>query len=198
MREVRPGVWYWTADHPEWKPNPKEHWQQQEVSSYAIDDGERLLLFDPLALPGEIEQLAGERETMIVLTCPWHRRDGPALKERLGWSIYVPPPDPPDPDPVDGEVFSAGDQLPIGIEAFLGMEPNDLVVWVESAKALVAGDTLIDRGGGLEFPIAWANRVEPAEQTLERLRGLLELPVELVLPTHGNPADRGALERALS
>ena len=30
------------------------------------------------------------------------------------------------------------------------------------------------------------------------LRPLLELPVELVLPTHGAPTDRAALERALS
>jgi glyoxylase-like metal-dependent hydrolase (beta-lactamase superfamily II) len=36
------------------------------------------------------------------------------------------------------------------------------------------------------------------EQILESLRPLLELPVELVLPTHGAPADRAALERALS
>jgi hypothetical protein len=28
------------------------------VSSYAIDDGDRLLLFDPLAVPREIEELA--------------------------------------------------------------------------------------------------------------------------------------------
>jgi hypothetical protein len=28
------------------------------VSSYAVDDDERLLLFDPLAVPREIEELA--------------------------------------------------------------------------------------------------------------------------------------------
>jgi len=28
------------------------------VSSYATDDGERLLLFDPLAVPAELEELA--------------------------------------------------------------------------------------------------------------------------------------------
>jgi len=38
----------------------------------------------------------------------------------------------------------------------------------------------------------------PPEQILEALRPLLELPVEHVLPTHGAPTDRGALERALS
>jgi glyoxylase-like metal-dependent hydrolase (beta-lactamase superfamily II) len=78
------------------------------------------------------------------------------------------------------------------------MEPNDLVLWVESRRALVAGDTLIDRGNGLEFPAYWANKGVPSEQILESLRALLELPVELALPTHGAPTDRAALERALS
>jgi len=78
------------------------------------------------------------------------------------------------------------------------MEPNDLVLWVESRRALVAGDTLIDRGHGLEFPAGWASKDVPPEQILQALRPLLELPVELVLPTHGPPTDRAALERALA
>ena len=78
------------------------------------------------------------------------------------------------------------------------MEPNDLVLWVERRRALVAGDALIDRGQGFEFPTDWANKGVPAEEILEALRPLLELPVELVLPTHGAPTDRPALERALS
>ena len=65
------------------------------------------------------------------------------------------------------------------------MEPNDLVLWIDSRRALVAGDTLIDRGEGLEFPADWANKDVRTEQILEALRPLLELPVELVLPTHG-------------
>jgi glyoxylase-like metal-dependent hydrolase (beta-lactamase superfamily II) len=101
-------------------------------------------------------------------------------------------------------MFSAGDRLPVGVEAFPGMEPNDLVLWIESRGALVTGDTLIDRGHGLEFPADWAStgaiaeRGLPPEQILETLRPLLELPVALVLPTHGGPTDRVALERALS
>ena len=78
------------------------------------------------------------------------------------------------------------------------MESNDLVLWIESRRALVAGDTLIDRGYGFEFPVDWANKGVPAEQILDSLRPLLELPVELVLPTHGAPTDRSALERALA
>ncbi|MGE5274386.1 MAG: hypothetical protein ACM3QU_11605 [Verrucomicrobiota bacterium] len=81
MRAVRPGLWHWEAPHPQWRPS--EPWGP-EVSSYAIDDGERLLLVDPLAVPGEIERLAADREAAIVLTCPWHERDARSLAERLG------------------------------------------------------------------------------------------------------------------
>ena len=195
MREVQPGVWHWEAPHPDWKPG--EEWDQL-VSSYVIDDGERLLLFDPLAPPGLVDELAAERQTAIVLTCPWHARDAQSLAERLGAPLYVPPPDEGDPNSVAGQVFRAGDLLPVGVEAFPGMESNDLVLWVESHRALVAGDTLIDRGHGLEFPADWAPKGVPPEQILEALRPLLELPVELVLPTHGAPADRAVLERTLS
>jgi glyoxylase-like metal-dependent hydrolase (beta-lactamase superfamily II) len=128
----------------------------------------------------------------------WHRRDGQRVAERLGAPLYVPPPDEGDPSPVQGEVFSAGDRLPVGLDAFPGMEPNDLVLWVESRRALVVGDTLIDRGNGLEFPVEWADKGVLPEQILEGLRPLPELPVEHVLATHRGPADRAALERALS
>ena len=195
MREVETGIWHWEAPHPDWKPGAD--WSEL-VSSYAIDDGERLLLFDPLALPSELEKIAVGRETAIVLTSPWHARDAESLAERLGVPLYVPPPDEGDPNPVKGQVFGAGDLLPVGVEAFPGMEPNDLVLWVESRRALVVGDTFIDRGNGFEFPVDWADKGVPAEQILGALRPLLELPVEVVLPTHGAPTDRAALECALS
>ena len=63
------------------------------MSSYAIADDERLLLFDPLGVPGEIEELAAERETAIVLTAPWHERDAESLVARLGVPVYTPLPD---------------------------------------------------------------------------------------------------------
>jgi glyoxylase-like metal-dependent hydrolase (beta-lactamase superfamily II) len=195
VQELQTGVWHWEAPHPEWR---HEDWDYKDVSSYAIDDGVRLLLFDPLAVPDEILELAAERETAIVLTSPWHRRDAVTLAEQLGAQIYVPPPDPPDPDPVPGQVFRAGDRLAIGVEAFPGREePNDLMLWIESRKALVAGDTLVDRGQGLEFLPEWAPDGVAPEAILEALQPLRELPVELVLPTHGPPTDRAALERAL-
>jgi glyoxylase-like metal-dependent hydrolase (beta-lactamase superfamily II) len=199
VRELQTGLWYWEAPHPDWTPaQGGPHGWGPEVSSYAIDDGERLLLFDPLAPPTLVDEVATGRDPVVVLTCPWHERDARSLVERLGAPVFVPPPDEGNKDPIEGQVFSVGDRLPVGIEAFPGMEPNDLVLWVESRRALVVGDTLIDRGRGLEFPADWANKGVPPDQILDALRPLLELPVELVLPTHGAPTDRAALERALS
>ena len=198
MREVRSGVWHWEARHPEWN---ERQWWGPEVSSYAIDDGARLVLFDPLLPPAEIDKLAEERETAIVLTCPWHRRDAESLANRYGAPLYVPPPDAGDPSPVDGTVFREGERLPVGVEAFPGMEPNDLVLWVESHGALVAGDTLQDRGDGLHFLGELTNNVPAGfdtKQILQAMQPLLALPVEIVLLTHGAPADRAALERALA
>lgn len=155
-------------------------------------------------MPAEICELASRREPHIGLTCPWHRRDSVQLASQLGAQIHVPPPDAPDPDPVPGSVFVAGDVLEIGIEAYPGLEPNDLVLWIPGIHALVTGDTLIDFGQSLEFPVAWASSGVPAEvgvpvvDLLAGLQPLLDLPVDIVLPTHGVPADRAALERALS
>jgi glyoxylase-like metal-dependent hydrolase (beta-lactamase superfamily II) len=195
VREVRSGVWHWQAPHPDWKPG--EEWDQ-EVSSYAIDDGERVLFFDPLALPPEVDELADGRETAVVLTCPWHARDAESISERLGAPIYVPAPDEGDPNPLPGQVFAAGDVLPIGVEAFPGMDANDVILWVESRAAVIAGDTLVDLGEGLQIPAGWLPDGVTREQVVEGLRPLLERKIEHVLPTHGEPTDRTSLERALS
>jgi glyoxylase-like metal-dependent hydrolase (beta-lactamase superfamily II) len=218
MRELAPGLWHWTAPHPQWETG--EPWDQS-VSSYAIDDGGRLLLFDPLGVPSEIEERAADRETAIVLTAPWHERDSEGLVERLGVPVYTPSPDTAEdllrtydytapegwisPDVrwlVDGEGdarwYSAGDRLPVGIQAFPGQKRNDMVLWVESHGAVVAGDTLADFGDGPQINPRWLTRNVTREQVVERLRPLLALPVEHLLETHGGPFDREALERALA
>jgi hypothetical protein len=63
-------------------------------------------------------------------------------------------------------------------------------------RTVVAGDTLIERGDGLEIPVDWLAEGVTREQVAEGLRPLLALPVEQVLATH--PSDRAGLERALS
>ena len=80
MQELQPGLWHWQAPHPAWT---SDEWWPQVVSSYAFDDGARLILFDPLAVPAEIVDLAAEREPVVVLTAPWHERDAQSLVDRL-------------------------------------------------------------------------------------------------------------------
>ena len=95
-------------------------------------------------------------------------------------------------------MYSAGDQLPVGVDALPGRLPNDVVLWIESRHAIVAGDTLVDFGQGLEIPVEWLSQGVARQQVAEGLRPLLELPVEVVLATYGGPIDKAALERALA
>jgi glyoxylase-like metal-dependent hydrolase (beta-lactamase superfamily II) len=218
VQELEPGLWHWRAPHPDWEAS--EPWDK-EVSSYAIDDGERLLIFDPLGLPTELEQLAVERELMIVLTAPWHERDAENLVERFGAPVFTPAPDTREDllekfdfeapegwrssdvawllygEAGEARVYEAGDRLDVGVEAFRGWCRNDLVLWVESRRAVIAGDTLADFGRGIEINTRWLRAGVTREQVADGLRPLLELPVEYVLPAHGAPTDRDTLERAL-
>lgn len=221
MRELAPGLWHWQAPHPEWRPS--EPWDQN-VSSYALDDGERLLFFDPIAPPSDLEEQVAEPDAAVVLTAPWHERDMQGLVERHDMPVYAPLPDTAEdlvrmfgitpeqagdgsPDlvwlrserPDNWRRYEAGDRLPSGIETFQGHKRNDIVLWLPSQGAVVAGDTLADFGSGLEMNERWLADVGTTrEEVAEGLRPLLELPVERVLATHGGPFDRAALERALA
>jgi glyoxylase-like metal-dependent hydrolase (beta-lactamase superfamily II) len=220
VRELSPGLWHWQAPHPQWRDT--EPWDPN-VSSYAIDDGERLLLFDPLGVPSEVVDMAAGRETAIVLTAPWHERDAESLVEQLGAPVYTPLPDSAQflmdtygitaeqagdgsPDVVwllrenkgEARPYEAGDKLPFGADVFPGHKLNDTVLWVESKRAVISGDTLVDFGHGLEINERWLRPGVTREEVAAGLRPLLELPVEHVLATHGGPLDRASLERALS
>ena len=217
---VAPGSWH-RRPHPDWRES--EPWDQN-VSSYAIDDGERLLLFDPLGVPSEIEALAAERETAIVLTAPWHERDCGGLVERLGVPVYTPLPDSAQylMDMYGLTAEQAGDGSPDVVWLLAREQGRGAPVRVRrpaavrrrrvpraqarttscsgsrAQRAVISGDTLVDFGQGLEINARWLQPGVTREEIAAGLRPLLELPVEHVLATHGGPTDRAALERALS
>jgi hypothetical protein len=209
MPELRPGIWHWRSPHPDWDEN---QWWPQLVSSYAIEVGRDLLLFDPLSVPDPLR----ERATAVFLTAPWHERDS----RLLGLPVHTPPVDTwqdwvekfgVDPDRVrgvqsddlawlrvgegEGEFHGPG-RWPFGIHAYAGRENNDMVFWVPGIRAVVTGDSLSDFGSGLAIQLGGRIHVRRAE-VADRLRPLLDLPFELVLPAHGEPTDRAALEHAL-
>ena len=82
---------------------------------------------------------------------------------------------------------------------------QEVIFWIPAVGALVPGDRLIGDGdGGLQVcPQSWIEDL-PSQITVtdlrERLRPLLELPVQHVLVSHGEPVlgdGRVALRRAL-
>jgi hypothetical protein len=100
----------------------------------------------------------------------------------------------------DGEGhFHEPGPWPFGIPAFAGREDNDLLLWLPAVNAIVTGDTLSDFGDRSGLHIWLGDRWNlTRDDVVQRLRPLLGLPVELVLPAHGDPAGRDALERALA
>ncbi|MBV8256515.1 MAG: hypothetical protein JOZ56_03920 [Actinobacteria bacterium] len=156
MEELRPGLWTWTAEHPEW--TPELEWGP-EVRCYAIRAGATTVLVDPVAPAPEADA--------ILLTVPWHRRSA----DELGLPVL--------------------DTPPPGIEARPGFFAEERAYWVPEHRALVLGDAWMD---GNVAPTEWATDDPEAPA---RLRALLELPFELVLPTHGEVADRAAFEASL-
>ena len=94
------------------------------------------LLRPARACPRSSRRSPPSRETAIVLTCTWHRRDAVALAERLGAPLHVPPPDDGDAGPIPGARVRRRRPVTRRRRGGPGMEPNDLALWVEkSARA---------------------------------------------------------------
>jgi glyoxylase-like metal-dependent hydrolase (beta-lactamase superfamily II) len=176
VEELRPGLWHWSAVHPTW--------EQNEVQSYAWDAGSTLVLLDPLSPPSLVDELVGGKEVATVLTCDWHDRSAPQLVERLGAAVYA---------PAGGEGvlsahhFEPGDALPGGLVAYRATHRGEVALWIAEAGALVVGDSLLTKDRVLKIPETWLPQDESVADVSRRLAPLLELPVELVLTTHGEP-----------
>ena len=215
--ELAPGLWRWTARHPEWTPDQggPDGWEAEVASYYCEADGQ-MLLIDPIvpsdgnqrerfwgALDRDVERVGAPH---VVLTCAWHSRSSSDVlarypAARLWLSAHEGGEPPAGIGPTDP--FRPGDPLPGGaaaIDAALGA--GEVLVWVRSHAALVAGDTLVGGGpAGVRLcPDSWLEGADPSD-VRAGLRVRLEgLPVERVLVTHGEPllaGGRAALDRAL-
>jgi glyoxylase-like metal-dependent hydrolase (beta-lactamase superfamily II) len=201
VAEVRPGLWTWTAPHPSWTPEDgrPDGWEQ-EVRSYACDAEDVLILFDPMSPPAEITDLAKARPVSILLTTHWHQRSSVDLAVGLGATVHAPA---EELEEVEAPAlpYRLGDTLPGGVEPQVGGYPEEATLWIPAHRALVIGDVFLGGERGFRVqPDSWiADGFTPAGLR-EQLRPLLDLPVELLLPAHGDPVEGGrqVLERALS
>jgi glyoxylase-like metal-dependent hydrolase (beta-lactamase superfamily II) len=198
VQELRPGLWRWTGAHPEW--DHAEHWGPEVASVYAELDN-AVVVVDPLvpadeedrfwaALDRDVER-AG-RPLHVLLTVHWHERSVAAVLDRYRADLWRPE--------------EKGD-LPKGVraETVHGSDWVEALFFLEAHRALVAGDLLIGRNGGVEVPVEWFPKDEQqwaATALKAELRLRLEnLPIELVLPSHGEPILKdatAALQTALA
>jgi hypothetical protein len=192
MDELRPGLWRWTASHPDWEADPEPEspadWPQ-EVGCVAYSADGVLVLIDPLVVDGwdELDRLVDRHARVAVLqTIRFHGR---SVNEAVGR-------------------YDAATEVPAGVEPIEIANADETMFWLAAPRALVPGDRLIgDGAGGVRpCPDSWLGYIrrqggsidEPALR--EALRPLAELPIESILVSHGEPVlsdGRAALERAL-
>lgn len=179
MQELRPGLWTWTAPHPE--RTETDDWGP-DVRSYAYDAGAAVVLFDPISPPSLLDTLLEGEDVAVALTASWHRRGTDECAERFG-----------------ARLVEGGAGLPAEVELRPTHHDEEVAYWLPKLGALVVGDALVAEGP-LKVTREWLPPGITAEQMVAGLRPLAELPVELVLVTHGDAVVEDAheaLSRAL-
>jgi glyoxylase-like metal-dependent hydrolase (beta-lactamase superfamily II) len=189
MRELAPGIFHWTA------PHPNIH---TDVSAYWIP-GLRLLL-DPIAVPDEVDAV-----DCILLSCRHHVRDSLEAAERFDATVQAPRTgmhEYGDGTPI--QPYDFGDPL-VGGEVTAhqvgGLSPDETALYIPSVSALAIADGAIRYGDGLQFvPDNLMDDPEKDKADLKRGFGELadQLDFDVLLLAHGTPyasGGRDALRR---
>jgi len=195
--EIVPGLLRWTAPHPDWNPQAAPgsagDWGP-DVGSVLYETSDTVVLVDPL-LPstdrvgflGWLDERIAARPVSILTTIRWHRRDREELAERY-----------------EATTSRAWNAVPPGVKPRPLRGAGETMFWLPAAATLVPGDRLLGAPDGRlrVCPQSWLSQVHVNRAGLvELLRSLLELPIERVLVSHGEPVLRGgsaALVRALA
>jgi hypothetical protein len=184
IEQIAPGLRRWSAWHEEWR---------QEVGSLAVETDDGLLLIDPTAPPAEVR---GPKH--VALTVFWHYRATPDLDPGHVWAhprgarrlanrgVRVT-------DPVEAE-----SELPGGIRVFETARDAEVVYWLPKQRAVAVGDVLLGAGAKPHAtseplrlcPERWLGNASQ-DDLRATLRPLLELPLERVLVSHGDPVLSG-------
>jgi glyoxylase-like metal-dependent hydrolase (beta-lactamase superfamily II) len=188
MQQLRPTLWTWTAPHPAWTEDEggPEGWNRV-VRSYAYDSGQCLVLIDPLAPPSLLEGLVESKDVAVLLTEHCHVRSTADCVERFGATVHAMKEAAPKLS-LPAQAFEQGDTLPGGVVAQLECYPFEAIFWIPAERAIVVGDALVGGELGLHVqPESWHVEGTTPASFRDRLRPLLDLPIELVLLTHGDP-----------
>lgn len=179
LQELRPGLWRWTARHPEWESDQPAgspgDWPP-DVGCVAYAAPRALVLIDPLVVGdwAELDRLAEGRRVVVLRTIAWHERSRKEAIARYG----------------------ATTRPPAGLEAIRIPRARETMYWIPEHRALVPGDRLIGFPRLRVCPDSWLRYLEgiTGDELREALLPLLDLPVELVLVSHGDPVLENARE----
>ena len=185
VAELAPGLWRWTAPHPDWQAG--DDWAQEVGCVYYEAPGATVLI-DPLVPPERdrfFEALDRDVErrglpVAVLLTVPWHERSAPELMER----------------------YAAADEPP---ERRRGVRRARRSTrrsggCRSTQRSSPATCSSARRTAIRVCPDSWLDQRSSPASIRAALEPLLDRPIERILVSHGEPvlADgRAALERAL-
>ena len=179
------GLWRWTAPHPNWENWPGREHEPSDVGCVYFEAEDATVLIDPLVPAGEEERFFRHLDAdverrglpvVILLTAEWHRRSTDEFAARYGARIGGVPP-------------AAIDEIPIR-----GTDERQVAYFIRPHAALVVCEIFaVDVHGELRVCASPAlARPDELEASLDRL---MELPIERLLVSHGEPVLEGARAR---
>lgn len=190
MRELLPGLFHWTAEHPN---------IGQEVSSHYLRDAAAVL--DPLTPDGGIASV-GELGPIdhVVLSCRHHDRDHAAFVQEFGAAFHVSEAGVQEYPGEQIEAYAIGDEIVPGITAVANgpIAPDDTVLRLDvEGGALLFADSLLRTDGELSFmpDSLLGDDPDPVRADITAaLAELLDLEFDHLLFAHGDPLVGGGHE----
>jgi glyoxylase-like metal-dependent hydrolase (beta-lactamase superfamily II) len=193
--ELAPGLWWWTARHPDWEPT--QSWDP-EVRCFYIETGEATLIVDPLVPADDAERFwdALDRDVerrnvpaAVLLTQAAHGRSAGEVAARYGAEVWGHEQARRKVGEARFHPIQAGDDVPGGrvLEFDQEARGSGTPLYVPSHRALAVGDVFISRDDGLH--VWWGHGASEdgwyTDRLLPSLRRWLDLPIEHLLIAHG-------------
>jgi hypothetical protein len=182
---ITDGLWRWTAEHPNWQNWPDHEREPREVGCIYYEARDASVLFDPLVPTGEEDAFFRHLDAdvkrrglpvVILLTADWHRRSADELagryEARIGGML---------PDGVDEVAVEGADERQV---AYF-IRPHAALVVAEIFSVDIDGELRVGRSPALKRP----------DELLASLDRIMELPVERLLVSHGEPVLENAKAR---
>jgi glyoxylase-like metal-dependent hydrolase (beta-lactamase superfamily II) len=197
---IAEGLWRWTAYYEEWR---------HEVGCVYYEARDAIILIDPLVpsehstrfwetLDRDVER--AQVPVHVLITVFWHARSAAEIVGRYGGRLHATSRARAAIQRRTNavtDVFRPGEPLPGGVQALASGRATEVVYWIPEHRALVTGDVILGRDdGNLRLcPQSWLPAGSDHAQLRKALTPLLDLPIERVLVSHGEPVTKHARAR---